>query len=64
MHSRQSINDAGIVSLNSPEAPPANQDRNDNVPLLQIDAEPDDMRDSCLAAHSIGPVADLYCQSL
>jgi hypothetical protein len=60
VHSGQSINDAGIISLNSPEAPPANQDRNDDVPLLQIDAEPDDVRDSRLAAHSIGPIADLY----
>jgi hypothetical protein len=60
VHSRQSINDAGTVSLNSPEAPPVNQSRNDDVPLLQIDAEPDDVRDSRLAAHSIGPVADLY----
>jgi hypothetical protein len=54
VHSRQSINDAGIVSLNSPEAPPVNQDRNDDVPLLQINAEPDNVRDS------ISPVADLY----
>jgi hypothetical protein len=46
---------------NSPEVPPANQDRNDDVPLLQIDAEPDDVRDSHLAAHSIGPIVDLYC---
>ena len=30
------------------------------MPLLQINAEPDDVRDSRLAAHSIGPVADLY----
>jgi hypothetical protein len=60
MHSRQFINDAGIVSLNSPEVPPVNQDGNNDVPLLQIDAEPDDVRDSHLAAHSIGPVADPY----
>jgi hypothetical protein len=64
VHSRQSINDARTVSLNSPEAPPANQGKNDDVPLLQIDAEPDNMRDSRLAAHSIGPIADLYCRYL
>jgi hypothetical protein len=60
VHARQSINDAGIISLNSLEAPPASQNRNDVVPLLQIDVEPDDVRDSHLAAHSIGPIADLY----
>ena len=61
VHSRQSINKAGSISLNSLEASlPVDQGGNHNVPLLKIDAEPADLRDCCLAAHSVGPVANLY----
>ena len=59
--SRQSINEAGIISLNSPEPScPVDQGEDHDVPHFEISAEPDDQRDHRLAAHSVGPVADLY----
>ena len=56
------INEAGIISLNSPEpSRPVDRGEDHNVPRFKISAEPDDQRDHRLAAHSVGPVADLYC---
>jgi hypothetical protein len=59
--SRLSLNDVEIVSLNSPESPcPADQGGDHDVPPLEIDVEADNLREHCLAAHSTGPVTDLY----